>query len=275
MSNLRVTPINAWDDAVLSSSPALPALSPLSFSQTVTRDAAAISSGPGDLVIDGHWNGNGRRLSSFHLFRHNAHGGLLRLQLFDNMDRTSENYNSGALEVYPLTAIEAEWGVAPLGFSSSDVLGPESPFWIYFAEKTALSFRLTLTRCQNINWTLGRPFMGRYLEAPYNPEHGMTFGWQSTGQQQRTLDASLRTRPGSRFRELKADMFFATDADRALWRDLLGQIDLHEDVAISIAPDYGGMVERNGVFNAQLQEHSPFRWANPAFHETILTFAEV
>lgn len=177
MSNLRVTPVNFWDQlGLLTSTPALPAASPLTFSQLTARDSVARSSTNGDLVIEGHWNGNGRRVNSFFMFRHNGHGGKLRLQYFSDMNRTTEIYNSGAVEIYTLTSIDSEWGIAPLGFASTDVLGPESPYSLYHTDVTALSFKITLTRCQGPYWEIGRFFMGKYIEAPYNPEHGMTFG---------------------------------------------------------------------------------------------------
>lgn len=277
MSNLRVTPINFWDQlGLLSSTPSFPSATPLTFSQLVARDSVARSTLNGDVVIEGHWNGNGRRVNSFFMFRHNCHGGKIRLQLYSDKNRTSATvYDSGTVEIYPLTTIDSEWGIAPLGFASTDVLGPESPYYLYFADTTAVSFKITLSRCQGAYWEIGRFFMGKYLEAPYNPEHGMSFGWQTTGKQVRTLDASLRTRAGKRYRQLRADMFFETDTDRALWRDLLGQIDLQEDVAISILPGYGGRPERDGVFNAQLEAQAPFTWASPVFHEAVFNFAEV
>lgn len=276
MSNLRITPINVWDQlGLLTSTPSFPAASPLSFSQLTARDSVSRASSNGDQVIEGHWNGNGRRLNSFFMFRHNCHGGKLRLQLYSAMDRTGQVYDSGSVEIYTLTSIDSEWGVSPLGFASTDVLGPEAPYYIYFSDTTCLSFKITLTRCQGAYWEIGRFFMGKYLEAPFNPQYGMQFGWQTNTKQARTLGSSLRTRVGERWRELRADMFYATEADLALWRDAMGQIDLAEDVAISIFPGVGGRAERDGVFNAQLQQHSPFVWDNPAFYETVFNFTEL
>lgn len=272
MANLRVCPINHFDEATLSS---LYSISNLTYSQLVARESVARSATNGDQVIQGHWGGNGRRLDSFFLFRHNGHGGKLRLQLYQNADFTTEVYNSGANEIYPLTAIESEWGISPLGFASNDVLGPESPYSLFFDAVTCSSFKITLTRCQGPYWELGRIFLGKYLEAPYNPAHGMSFGWATTTKQKRSHGASLRSQRGERWRELRADMFFATDADRALWRDMLGQIDTVEDVAISVFPGVGGRQERDHVINAQLAQHQGFAWNNVNFNETVFTFTEV
>jgi hypothetical protein len=274
-NNLRIT-VNAVDQAALSTSPAWSASLPITNAQLVARDSPARSTSNGDQVIEGHWYGNGRRIDSFFMFRHNGHGGKVLLQLFKNMDRTVEVYNSGVVEIYPLTSMDnAEFGFAPLGFSTDDVLGPESPYSLFFTAVTAASFRITLTRCQNAYWEIGRIFLGKYREAPFNPKWGMSFGWQSTGKQVRTLGGSLRTWAGERYRELKADMTYIRDTDRAVWRDLLGQIDLSRDVAISIFPGYGGRAERDGVFNAQLQQHSPFTWPQFSMNEVVFEFTEV
>lgn len=275
-NNLRVCPLNYFDQAVVTTTPAWSSSLPITNAQLLARDSPARSTSNGDQVIEGHWNGNGRRIDSFFLFRHNGHGGKILIQLFKYADRTVEIYNSGVLDIYALTAVDnAEFGYAPLGFSSDDVLGPESPFSLFFTAVVAASFRITLTRCQNAYWELGRVYLGKYREAPFNPKWGMTFGWQSTSKQTRTLGASLRTWVGARYRELKADMTYTRDADRAVWRDLLGQIDLSQDVAISIFPGYGGRAERDGVFNAQLQQHSPFSWPQFNMNEVTFEFTEV
>jgi hypothetical protein len=276
MANLRICSINFFDQAALTTTPAWTSSLPITNAQLVARESPARSTTNGDQVIEGDWGGNGRRIDSAFLFRHNGHGGKIRLQLFKYADRTVEIYNSGAVEIYPLTAMDnAEFGYAPLGFSTDDVLGPESPYSLFFTAVIAASFRITLTRCQNAYWEIGRVFLGKYREAPFNPKWGMTFGWQSTGKQTRTIAASLQTRAGERYRELKADMRYVNDSDRAVWRDLLGQIDLSEDVAISIFPGFGGRAERDGVFNAQLEQHSPFTWPQFNTNEAVFQFTEV
>jgi hypothetical protein len=276
MSNLRVVPINFWDEATLSvTTGTILSTLPVTNTQLVARDAVARSSNNGDLVIEGHWNGEARKVDSFFMFRHNGHGGKVKLQLFQNADRTGELYNSGAVEIYQLQGLDVDWGWSPLGFGSNDLLGLEAPYSLFHTAAVAASFKLTFTRCTQAYWEFGRFFMGKYVEAPYNPEHGMSFGWQSNTQQKRSRGASLRTSRGERWREMRADMHYESDADRAIWRDLLGQIDTAEDVAVSIFPGAGGRPERDHVFNAQLQQHSPFTWANPVFNESVITFTEV
>jgi len=218
--------------------------------------------------------GESRKIDSFFMFRHNGHGGKVRLQLFTNSDYTTEVYNSGALEIYQLQGFDVEWGTAPLGLTSTDLLGLESPYYSFFTATTCSSFRITFTRCTQPYWEFGRIFMGKYREAPYNPQLGMQFGWKSSTENKRSIGGSLRTRPGERWRDLRADMTFAADSDRAIWRDVLGIIDA-QDVAISIFPGVGGRPERDHTFNAQLDQHSPFGWTNPSINENVFTFTEI
>lgn len=275
MSNIRVVPINFFDEAVLTTSPAMVTTLPVTNAQLTARDAVARSTSTADQTIQGHWNGNGRKIDSFFLFRHNGHGGKVRLRLYTYPDFTGQVYDSGVVDIYTLFPIEYEWGIAPLGFATTDILAGESPYSLFFAAVACSSFRIDFSRCQGPYWEIGRAYLGKYLEAPYNPAMGMQVGWQSTSQQTRALGASLRTRAGSRWRDMKVDLFYGTDSDRALWRDLLGRISMDEDVAFSIFPGVGGRQERDHVMNAQLQAHVPFGWNNVNFNEAAFTFTEV
>lgn len=277
MSNLRICPINFVDEAPVFSalSPMAPNL-PITNAQLTSRDSPARSISNGDLVILGHWNGNGRKVDSLFFFRHNCHGGKLRLLLFKDIGFTSAVYDSGALEISALSPIDVDWGTAPLGVASNDLLALESPFSFFFPAVACSAFGVILSRCQAPYWEIGRMFLGKYLEAPYNPDYGMRFGWQSNTVQKRTpLSASLRTRPGDRWREFGGNLIYTADADRAVWRDLLGRISLEEDVAVSIFPGAGGRLERDHVANMQLSAHSAFTWPDFGSVDTAFNFVEV
>lgn len=276
MPNLRATPINFIDEGTLTAAPAMVATLPVGNVQLVAHDRVAQSTSVADQVIQGNWAGDGRRVDSFFMFGHTGQGGNLRLQLFQYADWTSQVYDSGVLPIQPLITLDQlEWGYTPLGIASSDLLALEAPYYLYFPTTTCMSFTLTLSNCQSRYWQIDRLFMGKYIEAPFDPKFGMQVGWQSNDLQQRSKGRTLRTRVGSRWRELKADMFYATDVDRAAWRDFLGRISRSEDIALSIFPGMGGRQERDHVFNAQLSEHQPFAWNNVNFNQTVFTFVEV
>lgn len=274
MANLRLCPKNFYDVAVLAESPAMIATMPATYAQIPARDRFARSTSTADQVIQGHWNGNGRKIDSLFFFRHNGHGGRVRLQLYTYPNFSTQVYDSGTVDIYTLFPIESEWGIAPLGFATTDMLAAESPYSLFFTAVACSSFKITFSRCQGPYWELGRIFLGKYVEATYNPKYGMQFGPASNNEHQRTHGGSLRTLVGGRWNELTANMFFQTDAVRAQWRDLMAQI-TDADVAISIFPGFGGRQERDHVLNAVLDKPSPFAWANYAFNETVFKFLEV
>lgn len=276
MANARICPVNFFDDAVLVESPAFVSTMPATFAQLTARDSAARSASNGDQVIKGHFNGQGRRSDSFFLFDHNGYGGKVRLQLHRHSDFTVDVYDSGAQYIVGAASPidDGSWGVAPLGVPIDDVLIQEAPHYLLHTATTFQSFTITFTRCQQAYWEIGRIFMGKSREMPSNPRHGLSFGWVTDAARQRSRGASLRCRPGARWRDLSASMFYLTDAQRAIWRDLLGQI-TNQDCAITLRPGAGGREERDHVANMQLTQHTPFNWGVGSIHETTVTFTEV
>lgn len=276
MANLRATVVNDLDEAVFSASPSFLAAQPIENVQLTARDRVARSSSIADQIIYFHWNTNSRKPDSFFMLRHNGYGGKYRLQLFGNDNFTSQVYDSTTLQITDaLPTLETfEWGEAPLGLRMSDLLAGEAPVSLYFTGVTCASGTLTLTECQAPYWEIGRLFLGKYYETPYNPQEGMAVGPASNMEHQRSRGGSLRTRSGERWDELTANMLYATDATRAAWRDLYNRM-TNRDMALSIFPGVGGRQERDHVYNMKLAEHSPFTWSAPAFQERTIRLLEV
>ena len=277
MSNIRIVPHNFFDDAVLVESPALLTTMPATNAQLTARDKTARSTSAAAQTITGAWGGEARKIDSFNIFRHNGQGGSVRLRLYPNADYTGTPYDSTALALSTaVTSNARDWGfdvTAPE--SINDLLLAEAPYSIFFTLFTAKSFQIDFSACARTYWDIGRIVLGHYLEAPYNPKEGMTITEQYGDQQVRTKGGSLRTRAGEKWRELKIDMFYQTDADRALWRDLISHIQLNKDVAISVFPGIGGRQERDYTLNMQLQAPSAFAWFNSNRNEVTYTFTEV
>lgn len=275
MSNLRMTPQNDIDAAVLEAVPAMLTTMPVENIQLTARDRVTRSSSIADQVVRWHWNGNERKPDSFFIFRHTGYGGKVRLQLWANRDYTSQVYDSGTLTIVDtLPTLETfEYGEAPLGLRMSDLLVTEAPFFLYFTGVRCASATATFSQCQAPYWEFGRMTLGKYYEAPYNPKYGMSFGPASNVSHQRSRGASLRTRPGERWNELKAEMMYLTDAQRALWLDLYNRI-TNVDVAVSVFPGVGGRQERDHVDNMKLVEHQS-RWSAYSFTERTLQFLGV
>lgn len=279
MSNIRVCPINFFDAATLVESPAMEATMPATNAQLTARDKSARSTGAASVTqtIKGAWGGAARKINSFFIFRHNGQGGSVRLRLYPNDDYTGTPYDSTALALFTaITSDSYDWGIAATSpDSANDLLGADSPYSLFFTTFTAKSFQIDFTSGVRAYWDIGRIYLGKYLEAPTNPRYGMTVTENYNDIQTRTKGGSLRTRAGEKWRDLKVDMFYQTDATRALWRDLVSHVQLNRDVAIAVFPSVGGRQERDYVFNAQLQAPSSFAWSNPNFNEVTYTFTEV
>lgn len=276
MSNLRLCPINFFDSAALVESPALESTMPATNAQLTARDKTARSTSSATQTIKGAWGGEARKINAFFLFRHNAQGGTVQLKLYPNDDYTGTAYDSTALAVgAAITTDSHDWGIAATAPDSAvDLLLADAPYFLFFSTFTAKSFEIIFASCDRSYWDVGRVFLGKYLEAPYNPE-GMAVTPANGDQQTRTKGGSLRSRVGERWRDLRLDMFYVDDDTRALWRDLITYIQQSGDVAISVYPGATGRQERDHVFNMVLKEPSAFASSLEAFTGATYTFTEV
>ena len=277
MNNIRVCPINFFDAATLVETPAMVTTLPATYAQLTARDKTARSTSSATQTIQGTWGGQTRKIDSFFIFRHNGQGGSIRLRLWANADYTGSVQDTGTVALSTaITSNSFDWGTnvsAP--DSNNDLLLSDSPYSLFFTVFTAKSFTIDFTSCQRSYWDIGRIFLGKYVEAPYNPSAGLTMGEEYNDIQMRTKGGSLRTRAGEKWRTLKVDMFYATDATRAIWRDLISKIQMNGNVAISVFPGAGGRQERDHVFNAQLQAPTSFAMSLANTYAATYTFTEV
>lgn len=270
MANAYFVP-DDFDEATLAASPAVETTMPVTNMQLDARDRVTRSTGIATQVFTGHWNTNNRYIDSFIMARHTGYGGSIRLQLFSASDSaTGQVYDSGTVVIISALVVSESfaWGIAKLGLPINDQLADEAAYSLFFTGVQCASFKITLSNCQALYWQIGRIVMGRRVEAPWNPQHGMTFGERRGTQHTRMpIGGSIRSRAGARWNELTADMVQATDAERAAWRDLIGQI-ANRTVGVSIRPGAGGREERDHVDIMALEDASPNAWANVAFHQS-------
>lgn len=276
MSNLRICPHNFFDDATLTESPAMETTLPATNAQLTARDKSARSTSSAAQTIKGAWGGEARKINSFFVFRHNGQGGTVQLKLYPNADWTGTPYDSTALDLFTaITSDSHDWGIAASSpDSANDLLGADAPYSLFFSTFTAKSFEIIFSSCDRAYWDIGRIFLGKYLEAPYNPR-SLTVTPANNDKQTRTLGGSLRARAGERWRDIRVDMFYETDATRALWRDLMTMIQQSGDVAISVFPGVGGRQERDHVFNMMLREPTAYEWTLANTNNAAYTFTEV
>lgn len=275
MSNIRICPINFIDDADLTESPAMESAMPATNAQLTARDKTARSTSSASQTIRFNWGGEARKINFFGMFRHNAQGGLAQLKLYPNDDYTGTAYDSTALPVgAAITSDSFDWGIAASSpDSANDLLLADAPYYLFFDTFTAKSGELILTSCDRSYWEIGRLFLGKYLEAPYNPQV-MVVTPTTNDKQTDTVGGSVRARRGERWNVLRVNMLYATDADRALWRDLITYIQQSRDVAISVFPGVGGRQERDHVFNMMLKEPTPFEWSQYFSINAVYNFRE-
>lgn len=276
MSNLRICPINFFDSASLTESPALASTMPAANAQLTARDKVARSTSSASQTIKGAWGGEARIINTFAMLRHNAQGGLVQLLLYPNADWTGTPYDSTALTTgAAITSDSHDWGIAATSPDSvNDLLFSEAPYYLNFSNFTAKSFEIVLTSCDRSYWQVGRLWLGKYLEAPYNPKIGMVKAPANNDIQQRTKGGSVRARAGEKWRDLKIDMLTATDAQRALWTDLMSYVQLSRPVLVNVFPGVGGRQERDHIFEALVKDHAGIAWNGPFFNEATYNFTE-
>lgn len=255
MANARVIPLNWADSADLVASSEAAGME-VENTQLTLRSKFWRTLGAGAQTLDGEWGGDGRKVNAFGLFRHNTHGGTVRLQLYSDSAWTTGIYDSTALTV-PSTALgDFDWGSDPLGTTSNDPLIYESPYVLWIgATYTAASFRITLggTPANGDGyWQIGRVWLGKYWELNANMAPGMTIGWVQDAERRRSRSGSLRTSSGAaRWRALAMDLRAINESDRATWMDAMAQVGYEKDVVFSAFPGIGGRQERDYVINGR------------------------
>lgn len=279
MSNFRICPINFFADATLTSSPAADSGFAVTNAQLHARDKTfrCTPGSPSTVVIEGNWGSESRTIDTFAMLRHNGHGGSVKLELFAPGSPTSTAYNSTALPIYTAVSLDGfTWGLDTASYANSDLSYDKSPYYLNFTAVQAGSFRVTLSNWPGSLVEVGQLWLGKYLEAALHAKFGMTVAPKTNTQQVRTKGGTNRIRPGESWRELKVDMMFATDNERARWRDLMNYVMADVNVLINVWPGTGGRQERDYIFSAHhATEQAGFAWNEVNFNQTVLTFGEV
>jgi hypothetical protein len=271
MSNAYFVP-DDFEDAYLSESPTMEAAMPSVYAQYDDRSYFARSTSIADQVITGHWATNNRYIDSLIIAQHTGYGGSIRLQLFSDSDSaTGQVYDSGTVVIISALVVAESfaWGLAKLGLPLNDQLADEAAYSLFFSGVQCASFKLTFSSCQALYWQFGRIVMGRRVEAPYNPDHGMSFGPASNHDHNRKRGGGLDSRTAAAWNVLRANMFTCTDAERAAWLDLRKRL-TNRTAGVSLFPGVGGRQERDHVDVMALAQHEANVWASPAFNESTV-----
>jgi hypothetical protein len=269
----------ADENSVIEASPAMNPAYPETNIALTDRSAVTMSTSLADQALQGNWGTDGRNVDTFGVFNHKGYGGTLQLQLFQFADYSGAAlYDSGVVPIVAtgmtIDTMIASWDYAPLGIPPDDLLAMEAPYFLNFPAVRCASWRVTFSACKWLRWQIGTCFLGKSATAPYSPDMGMQFGWQSNTKSSRSFGGSVRTRAGARWREFIAKMHLASDADRAVWRDIYARID-SQPFMFQIFQGQGGRQERDYVALMKNETYTPAAWANVDFHELTLRFTEV
>ena len=256
MARLRVCAINHVDSTLsLTATPPELASMPVGSLKTTSRDRAFRSVALTTQVIQGHWNGDGKKASFAAMFRHNCHGGQWRVQLYSDIGFTTQVYDSGAVDILTLVPLGSfEWGVDPLMLLANDAYATDAPAFMYFPAISYAAFKITLTvsGASGPYWQIGRLWLGNYFETSYNPDYDQSLMLQTTGAQGRTDGGSIRSRAGATFKQVDLNLAWVPDSERPIWTDLVRSVDLRQDIFFSLYPQLGGRDERDFTLAAKL-----------------------
>lgn len=279
----RIVPVNEFDTATATVTPAAVSTMPLANLQVPLRDALWRSPNLEPQVIDFNWSGNSRRISHFSLWPSAQASALIgsrvRLQLWSDL--------AGATSVLDqtwdfFTPTGPGWGVDPWGqfrwgAADDDRTARLAPLSKWFAMVLAASGRVTIS-----NLYVDTPYLesrrmvlGEYQEAPFGGSIGMAPQWRSGSEHARNKFATLRRNAGGRWRELRFETIFETDEDRAKWSDIVYACDPANEIVCAIFPaNASERLERDFTVLGSLEALNPMVFEDVRFHRLQLSIVE-
>lgn len=241
MSFTRIVPYNDHDDATLTASATEASGFAVEETQNDLRDHVYRSVGTSSVSITGVLSAS-RTASAFFLFRHTAHGGNVRLQLYSDAGATAQVYDSTALPAVWYTDSDPYvWSTG-----TNDPFKSESPYRLFFAATEYRSYKITFGGTPTASyWQVSRIVLGKYLELARQPKFGLSQDRADLTDRNRSMGGSLRTNFGASWRTLTADLGKVNDNERATWDKIKRQVGTGRSFAISVYPGDGTDLERD------------------------------
>lgn len=280
----RIVPVNDFDTATLSASPAAVTTLPATNLQSSVRDRLWRSTSLATQVIDGNWAGNVRRLSHFSLWpsgqASSLIGSSIRLQLWSDLAMSSSVYDQ-TWSFFTFTGPgwgDDPWGAFPWGCAYDDRTARLAPLSRWFTAVDASAFRITIANQGAVDtpyFEARRVVLGQYQEAPYSARYGASPQWQSNSLQRRAIGGSLRRQRQARWRELRFETFVLSDTDRAKWSDIVYASEPGSEVLVSLfAGDADERKERDFTVLGSLEAMNPMVFESHRFHRLQLAITE-
>ena len=248
-ANLRITP-DDWRDATLTTSITPAAGFEVTNTQNTIRSSVLKSADTTTMTVSATWP-QSRVGSALYLFNHLLHGASVRAQFYSDAGWSTPSIafsDSGTVPALCYTTTADRYSNS---LGSKDPHLADSPYWLYFAETTYRSAKLTFSGTPSAvsYFQVGRILGGRYFEAAINPSYGMQLGELDTGKSGRTEGGTKRGYPGESWPTLIGDLNGVSEDERTFWRDFMRTTKRSTDFAVSVFPGDGTTLERDHTIN--------------------------
>lgn len=247
--NLRIIP-DDWRDATLTTSITEQTGFEASHTQNEIRGDVYLTADTTSVDINATWSAS-RTASALILYNHLLHGANFRLRLYSDAAWSSNIYDSTATAAlcYTTTSDAYTWSTG-----TKDPFKEDSPSWLYFAEKTYQSAKLTFSGTPSAlsAFQVGTVVLGRYFEAAVNPDYGMQLGQGDSGKNVRTDGGSDRGYMGGSWPTATCDLSGINENERVFWRDFKKSVGRSKYFGVSYFPGDGTTLERDHTLVAKL-----------------------
>lgn len=285
--SLRIVPEN-WIDADHCADLAVTSEASASYAvenlQSNVRDKVWRSSSLAAQVITGTFGGNARQISHLSIWPADGSsliGAQVAVRMWSDVAQTTLVRNVAATDFLTPTGDnwnEFLWGIQQWGVANEDKTARLAPFVTLFTPIAVSAFEITITNAGAVDtpyFEARRIVLGDYVEAPYNAAYGAAPQWRSASEHRRTVGGSLRRLARAKWRELRFDTIFATEADRSEWADLMYLCAPEREILVSLFPaNASAKKERDFTVLGSLEALNPLVFANPDFHTLQLAIME-
>lgn len=283
--SLRIVPVNFFDEvedlAVTSEASASLAIENL---QSNVRGDVWRSTNLNSQVITGTFGNNARQISHLSIWPADGSsliGAQVAVRMWSDVAQTTLTRNVAATNFFTPTGDnynEFLWGIQSWGVDNDDRTARLAPFVTWFTPIAVSAFEITITNAGAVDtsyFEARRIWLGDYVEAPYNAALGAAPAWRSSSEHRRTVGGSLRRNARARWRELRFETVFASEADRSAWADISYTCDPAEEIVISLFPGHATpKVERDFTVMGSLETLNPMVYENVDFHRLQLAIVE-
>lgn len=257
MPNLRIVPHNWIDEMVLDGSAV--AGMPVSNLQDSQRGhvwrSEALST---TRYLNGELVAGVRKANAFHLFRTNLKGCTYQLQLLDAADVVQ--WDSGAVTFAPAITGPHDYG---FNVNATDPHVALAPLKFYFPTTTFKKFIFGVTGPLDSgdNYAQAcRLFLGKYFETTINASYGAARGMESSSDQIRSPGGSFFSNRGEEWGTFNLDLNHLSEAEYAVWLDIMQSNGLHRDFVLSLFDGSGARRDRDFTLNAKFVALDPVVW---------------